>query len=337
MRQVNATKTALKLLLSVVFCAATTCAFSQGVSVGVSCSIVDGYSSPTGFPCQSQYLANGTSPSWYDKSYIPNSVVSTSGNIDISEPATANNSDFKYVNGSTSASGRAEFGNIGIRLSSSISGISNTNNGSNYTISTNASADFIDRATVRAASPGAASQLQINGYFDIANTEFYSDARNIGFYGGTFNITLNVFAGDSTFVAKLTPAWDGDWQGPKLVTGRNYFSISTTVADGASINFGASISGNLQTINAPFLLFPQNNFTPKTSIESGSIDAFNSLHLYLVAEPGTIVTTQSGSTYAAAVPEPSSYVLALCGFGAVCISLKKRPRAISNGAVAWPN
>jgi hypothetical protein len=337
MRQFNATKTALKFISSAAFSAATTCAFSQGVSVGVSCSIVDGYSSPIGSPCQSQFLANGTAPSWYENSYIPNSVVSTSGNLDISEPATENNSEFKYVTGSTSASGRAEFGNIGIKLSSSISGISNINNGSNYTISTNASADFIDRATVRTASPGGVSQLQINGYFDIANTEFYSDARNIGFYGGTFNITLNVFAGDSTFVAKLTPAWDGNWQGPKLVVGRNYFSITTTVVDGASINFGASISGNLQTINAPFLLFPQNNFTPKTSIESGSLDAFNSLHLYLGAEPSTIVTTQSGTTYAAAVPEPSSFALALCGFGAVCISLNKRRRVIENRAVARPN
>lgn len=157
----------------------------------------------------------------------------------------------------------------------------------------------------------------------IVSGQFGAQPGGFGFYD-----LMVVDSGDAVADARTVAAILRDESGPDTLSAVSVLSLAQEVpapglgtdveslAPGAA--FGRVLGGEITfTYGRPFYLI---SVLGASANDFGSLSAFNSAHFGITAPMGAAIASDAGVSYAAAVPEPSTALMALVG----CLGLAVR-------------
>lgn len=150
-------------------------------------------------------------------------------------------------------------------------------------------------------------------------------APSYGGSGAYFLFVAEAAEIDALFAQPLAYMNEADFSGATLSLVQNVLKPGLT-DDGESLPqgsaFGRTLTGTIEfTYGEPFYVV---SVLGGYANDFGVLDAFNSAEFGITAPAGAALTAASGFTYAAAVPEPSTYALLAAGFAIVGCCVRRR-------------
>lgn len=177
-------------------------------------------------------------------------------------------------------------------------------------------------AALVVAAPAAAVTVVIDQSASLANTPFFQTSQTVSLGAGFSNALINITslsADDAAVVAvNGTPIFGAGIFGPGA--GNFYFT-----ANGASVPFNFSANGSGGSFAAPFVV---GNNTIEVFYNNNNA-GINSGNGPLTGGPGSLDFVGTVTYDANVVPEPSSWVMLIAGFGLVGAAARRRRLALA--------